>query len=638
MNSKSIYIDLLKVYFCLVILAYHMGFLEGGYLAVCSFFVISGYLSANEFNKDNFSVLQYYKKRFFRVYVPMFLVTMCSLALCTILLKEVSWICMKQEVTSILFCYNNFWQLSANLDYFARHVDSPFMHLWYVSILIQLEIVFPVVLFVVKWIYEKTNRYIAVVFIGIIAVGSLSYFFISYEDKGLMYTYYNTYTRCFSWLVGIGVGLIAEKQSDKQTSYTRPKCIISSVFFVLILIVQSLIFAVGGSKSDYFCEYMLTSTLFAGGLLLLSKYLENSKKCHEESNIENKAQLEGTTYEKKQYLPVRQIADISYELFLVQYPVIYMFQYCNIDRSIKTVLNLLVVFLFTFALHTVCTIKKNELCGFMQNFIKYLLTYVVLIGMIYGGYIFTTSKDLQAEMERLEMELAMQEAEQEKRQQEYEALMIAKAEEEKRREEERERVEHDKEISDLDWEINELQNQMDNIDLKVKNEPIVFVGDSVLLGASTKLYEDFPYCYVDAKISRTAYVINPIFVSLKESGTLGEIVVINCGANGDCPNYIKDEIMETLSEQQVFWFTTTNSKTANQTLRDYAEGYENLHVIDWEVISEGHPEYFAGDGIHLQQVGTEAYSEAVKEAIAEYILEPMEEEMNDLLEKKDSLK
>ena len=38
-------LDLLRVIACISILFYHIGILKGGYLAVCTFFVLTGYFS-----------------------------------------------------------------------------------------------------------------------------------------------------------------------------------------------------------------------------------------------------------------------------------------------------------------------------------------------------------------------------------------------------------------------------------------------------------------------------------------------------------------------------------------------------------------------------------------------------------------
>ena len=51
-NKYYKYIDIIRVILLISVLLYHLNILKGGYLAVCSFFVLSGYLSiVSLFNK-----------------------------------------------------------------------------------------------------------------------------------------------------------------------------------------------------------------------------------------------------------------------------------------------------------------------------------------------------------------------------------------------------------------------------------------------------------------------------------------------------------------------------------------------------------------------------------------------------------
>ncbi len=42
---RNPYLDQLRVFLCFAVLLYHLGILKGEHLAVCGFFVLSGYLS-----------------------------------------------------------------------------------------------------------------------------------------------------------------------------------------------------------------------------------------------------------------------------------------------------------------------------------------------------------------------------------------------------------------------------------------------------------------------------------------------------------------------------------------------------------------------------------------------------------------
>ena len=134
-------LNIIRIIACLAVLLYHLNILKGGYLAVCSFFVLSGYLSCiSAFKKEKFDFKNYYKNKFIHLYLPLLIVVLISIFVIS-LVPSINWLNLKPETNSVLLGYNNFWQLNANLDYFARHVDSPFMHLWYISILLQFDLI-----------------------------------------------------------------------------------------------------------------------------------------------------------------------------------------------------------------------------------------------------------------------------------------------------------------------------------------------------------------------------------------------------------------------------------------------------------------------------------------------------------------
>jgi hypothetical protein len=49
----------------------------------------------------------------------------------------------------------------------------------------------------------------------------------------------------------------------------------------------------------------------------------------------------------------------------------------------------------------------------------------------------------------------------------------------------------------------------------------------------------------------------------------------------------------------------------NALIAEVSALYPNTVVIRWDQISEGHPEYFAPDGIHLVPAGARAYVAAI---------------------------
>ena len=160
-NDKKKYykiLDFIRIISCIAVFLYHLNILKGGYLAVCVFFVLTGYFSCvSAFKKDNFSLKEYYYSRFKRIYLPLLFVVFLSIAIISII-PSINWLTMKPESLSVLLGYNNYWQIGANVDYFARHVNSPFMHLWYIGILVQFELIFPFIFLGLKKLEKLLNK------------------------------------------------------------------------------------------------------------------------------------------------------------------------------------------------------------------------------------------------------------------------------------------------------------------------------------------------------------------------------------------------------------------------------------------------------------------------------------------------
>ena len=147
MEKKEYYrrLDLIRIISCILVLFYHLNILKGGYLAVCTFFTLGGYLECiSALKKDQFSIKKYYINRLKKIYLPLMIVVFITVFVAKVS-KSVIWMNLKPETLSVAFGYNNFWQLSANLDYFTRNVNSPFTHFWFISILMQFDLLFPII-------------------------------------------------------------------------------------------------------------------------------------------------------------------------------------------------------------------------------------------------------------------------------------------------------------------------------------------------------------------------------------------------------------------------------------------------------------------------------------------------------------
>ena len=278
MKSKHFeYLDLMRIMLLVSVFLYHLDILKGGYLAVCSFFVLSGYLAViSGFKKDKFSFKEYYLSRLKKIYLPLLIVVLVTTGAVSFF-SSINWINLKPETFSVLFGYNNYWQLNANLDYFVRHVESPFMHLWYIAILLQFELVFPFVFMLFKKIGDKLKKIIPCIILFILAGLSFTLFYLKINDGNLMSGYYDTFARSFSLIFGLLLGFIH--------SYYHPLTfknnVLNKIFYYLLFVSLIILFIFIDVSSSLFAISMLITTIISTILINYSVLEYNNKvyKC-----------------------------------------------------------------------------------------------------------------------------------------------------------------------------------------------------------------------------------------------------------------------------------------------------------------------------------------------------------------------
>lgn len=182
----------------------------------------------------------------------------------------------------------------------------------------------------------------------------------------------------------------------------------------------------------------------------------------------------------------------------------------------------------------------------------------------------------------------------------------------------------------LNEKIAKVETDKEKFKENLVNEKITFIGDSVMLGAEKDIKKKFKNAYVDAAISRTAWVLNEAIETAKFKGKLGDIIVINLGANGDCSLSCKKQVLDKLKNKQIFWLNTTNYDYVNERLDSLAKEYSNLYIIDWKNLSKNHSNYFNSDKIHLTTVGAQEFVETIFNSVYKVNAKKYDEEKNKL--------
>ncbi|MBO4819438.1 MAG: acyltransferase family protein [Firmicutes bacterium] len=585
-GGRLAYIDILRTVFCLGVLFYHLGLVPGGFFSVCGFFVITGYTACISLDKEKIDLFAHYKKRFKRIYLPLIVTVFSVLLLCSVL--DIFWVTIKPEVTSIIGGYNNLYQIRVGGDYFADAKDTPFLHLWYVSILLQFEVVFPIVFVSLKWLRAKKKRLFDPAVLSLFALtAAVIYFYVSFSKGDLSQGYYGSLERLFSLFFGIFIYYYKKGSSGGALGLKK------AVFFVILSAMICGMFFFG-SDTLYMAELMIGYSLLTGVSLCLAADIKDS----------------GSPLLR----PFEWFSSISYELYLIHYPVMIVFPaICKAAGGFEY--NAFYVFLASLAvaffLHVLFNVNKDS------NPLLILMCVVLGFFTVYGGVLYAMEEDHTEEMNALKAQLALEEEAMEQRQQEY----LAKLEEENKA-----------------WEdMLEAYKDEDYAEKRASAVRLCGIGDSILLGASPALYEFFPNFYCDAVISRPGLYVRDIMDSMKSRGILDEALLLHIGSNGGLWEPQMESIMNYANANgiQIFWYTVTNDKSysvyCNDGIRELCATYSNAHLMDWEVYSYGHGEWFVGDGIHVNEYGAWKYASFAYDAIHSYYVEKYEKERQEML-------
>ena len=168
-SPRSQYLDVLKALAIFAIVLFHAGFLKYGYLGVDLFLVISGYFTTRSLSKKLFvedSALCGWKQyvrfiwgRVVRLLPLLLLAGTVSMAIGALVMVDDIYETLTQSVIASNFFANNVIELLARGDYWKGDVIfDPLMQTWYVGLLMQFYILYPVFFFLARLDKKNPSR------------------------------------------------------------------------------------------------------------------------------------------------------------------------------------------------------------------------------------------------------------------------------------------------------------------------------------------------------------------------------------------------------------------------------------------------------------------------------------------------
>ena len=171
-------------------------------------------------------------------------------------------------------------------------------------------------------------------------------------------------------------------------------------------------------------------------------------------------------------------------------------------------------------------------------------------------------------------------------------------------------------IAKGDRQLAELKEQLEQptITPDIKEGGLWVTGDSVILGIRFELDTRQHIGLINARVGRQAPELLEV-IQHDKVNMQGATIVLDLGNNNKLTQEQVAAIFDAISAQPKIVVVNTAVPRGwrdenNALIAQYAAQY-GAQLVDWAAISEGHPEYFGPDGVHLVPAGVRAYVDAI---------------------------
>ncbi|WP_282801934.1 acyltransferase family protein [Secundilactobacillus kimchicus] len=598
--------------------------LQGGYLGVPIFFVVSGYLITDlllqEYEQNGrIDILGFYERRMKRLYPALVTMVLATAAYITLFerslfvnLKSIIW-------TNMLYVYN-WWEIGHGSSYFDRfNGESPFTHLWSLSIEGQYYAFWPVILVLLLMIFKQRKTFFYLLF-GLAAASAawMAFLFKSVDDTNRVY--YGTDTRMFAILLGVGLAFAWPATKLRSDIEDGPRRMLNGVGLVSLLAVVIMFFTMSGQSTFTYHGGMFLFTVVSTVLV---------------ATVAHPAGIMNKIFSN----PVFDwVGKRSYGIYLYQFPVMIFFEAKVTNAAdhpvlyplIEAAIILLISDLsYRYLERPLRRYHYSELPGAIRDAFsrnsrfgwkRLVAIPAVLVIMIalYGAA--TAPNKLPAQATALQNHIEKNQKQADK--QNAQALKKQKAAEKRLKQEKdqkdavkKAKLTRRERFVMRSYGLTKAQVVM------ARDTPVTAIGDSVMVDVSTDLQQVFPNAYVSAQVGRQIWQAPGVIKQLIAKGALANTVLINLGTNSPMTNDQINDVMKLIgTKRQVFWINThvptrNWESQVNATINRASKRYKNLTVVDWHDLSQNSPSWFYGDHVHPNPTGNKQFAKLVAQAV-----------------------
>ncbi len=229
---------------------YNIQIFQGGYLGVDVFFILSGYLITNILNNEigngKFSILNFYAKRFRRIFPALIFMMTCFCFISYQLLLPNDLVNFSKSFLSSTLFFSNYYFYAKDPYTAVSNIYEFLIHTWSLSTEWQFYLIYP---FIYSLTYKLARNHIFIIlFILTLLSFSISHILSSYN---VSLAFYSFPTRAWELLIG---GLIAFVNRDFLLNNSNNKNLINQSLSLIgiVFIIYSILFIPDSARHPSF--------------------------------------------------------------------------------------------------------------------------------------------------------------------------------------------------------------------------------------------------------------------------------------------------------------------------------------------------------------------------------------------------
>lgn len=628
-------LDILRVIALFGVFFYHFieAYVPSGYLGVCSFFVLAGFLSIYTIIDDDESksTLEAIEKIWYKIkkLFPSLAITIILVSIIMILFYNSFLKAYPSDAASSLFFYNNIMQILRKESYFeAGYNLKPFTHIWALAIEMQFYILF--YLFVYTFYNKKRinlfkNLFIILSLISII----FSFGYLILCGGGISVVYYSLSMRIYSFLMGMITCILCK--TNKKIAEFKNKNIL---YLILILLIVPIFVRYEG----IYINIMLILYSILSSIACI--YLYNIDKQNKKNNY--KIDVIGI------------ISKRSYIIYLIHYPIIVFANRIVAHTNINIYLFIIVVLLLIIILSEIFYKLNNFIIKF--NKFEYI---IILFILIFANILLINRAKAEALITNFETNIENDSSEiinddiiinndgvNNNEDNTNNIKEVETTASEKETEKPKKEIKYGLDEYDLTMDLNDIHDMNLHINLNcvdrinqyigetayiskedyVRNygRRVTIIGDSMAVCAKNAIHNYFPNSRVEAFGNRQFEDVPPILAQLINENDIGDVVILALGTNAAMG--IKDDVLEliySLLPNKYIVFTTVvlpnvvNERNRNEDLLRFVINHRNCYLANWHGAAKDKLEIFQEDDIHPDGIGCYIYAQVLYKAMTE---------------------